>query len=168
VPVGGKGLVASEGTFVQSIGVNTTASAEPGADYVGADPACYVICADGGATTDGFCTGTLAYPDLCHLECAGPGDWEADWENCHWSRTCGAIGAMKTDPELRRPYARHYGGVNIGFLDGHAQWMPSETVIDEAPSHGNPSRGRLRGFSPWGPTRDAPSYNPGGGIPALY
>jgi prepilin-type processing-associated H-X9-DG protein len=127
-----------------------------------------VICADGGATADNFCTGTLAYPDLCHLECAGPGDWEADWENCPWSRACGAIGAMKTDPGLRKPYARHYGGVNIGFLDGHARWMHSEAVIAEAPSHGDRNRGRLRGFGPWGPTSDVDWYDYSDGVPPLY
>jgi prepilin-type processing-associated H-X9-DG protein len=167
VPISGKGRTASGGVFTQSIGVSTTAGAEPSALAI-SDARWYVVCADAGATVDAFCTGTLAYPDLCHLECAGPGDWEADWENCPWSRACGAIAAMKTDAGLRKPYARHYGGVNIGFLDGHARWMHSETVIAEAPSHGNPNRGRLRGFSPWGPTSDAGWYDPSDGIPALY
>ncbi len=165
IPGGRKEGAVSPGTFLQSIGINTLA--EPIALTI-EDPSWYVICADGGATIDMFCTGTLAYPDLCHLQCAGPGDWEADWENCPWSRDCGAIAAMKTDPELRKPYARHFGGVNIGFLDGHARWMHSEEVIAESPSWGNPQRGRLRGHDPWGPTKDAPGYDPADGIPALY
>jgi prepilin-type processing-associated H-X9-DG protein len=168
VPRTAKGMTASPGMFLESIAVNTCATGELGSASLVPDPACYVIAADGGATIDNFGTGTLAYPDLCTLECAGPGMWEADWDHCPWSRDCGAIGAMKTDPELRRPYARHFGGVNIGFLDGHAQWFDSEQVIAESPSTGNPNRGRLRGYEPWAPTRDAPTYDPSGGVPALY
>ena len=167
VPVSGKGRTASAGMFVQSIGANSGACFERSARAV-EEPAWYVICADAGATVDDFCTGTLAYPDLCHLECAGPGDWEADWENCSWSGECGAIGEMKTDPELRKPYARHFGGVNVGFLDGHARWMDSEKVIEESASHGDPRRGRLRGYGPWGPTKDAPWYDSNDGIIPLY
>jgi prepilin-type processing-associated H-X9-DG protein len=167
VPIGLKDQKIAPGTFLQSIGVNTAAGAEPSASAI-PDHAWYVICADAGATIDDFCTGTLAYPDLCHLECAGPGDWEADWENCPWSRECGAIAAMKTNPELRKPYARHFGGVNIGFLDGHAQWWHSEKVIQESPTHSDAHRGRLQGYGPWGPTKDAYWYDPADGIPALY
>ncbi len=167
IPVGMRDHTVSPGTFLQSIGVNSLAGAEPSAVAI-EDPAWYVVCADGGATIDDFCTGTLAYPDLCHLECAGPGDWEADWENCPWSKECGATGAMKINPELRKPYARHFGGVNIGFLDGHARWFHSEEVIAESPSEGNPRRGRLRGYGPWGPTKDSPWYDPDDGIPPLY
>ena len=136
--------------------------------YESEGPAWYVVVSDGGATLEGFNTGTLAYPDLCHLECAGPGDWEADWEKCPWSKECGATGAMKTNPELRKPYARDFGGVNIGFLDGHARWMHSEEVIAESRSHGDRYRGRLRGYGPWGPTKDAPWYDPDEGIPPLH
>ena len=165
VPIGGKGRTASPGMFLQSIGVNAGGAGEMSLLSL-EDPGWFVICADAGATVDDFCTGTLAYPDLCHLECAGPGDWEADWEKCPWSRECGAIAAMKTNPELRKPYARHFGGVNIGFLDGHARWMHSEEVIAESPSQGNPNRGHLRGYGPWGPTSDA--WDPTSGIPPLY
>jgi prepilin-type processing-associated H-X9-DG protein len=165
LPVTGKGKVASAGMFLQSIGVNEGSAAGMNVSEV-ADPAWYVLCADAGATVESFTTGTLAYPDVCHLGCAGPGDWEAHWGNCPWSRECGAVAAMKTGPELRRPYARHFGGVNIGFLDGHAKWFDSETVIAESPSTGNPNRGRLRGYEPGSATSDA--WDPNSGIPPLY
>jgi len=160
-----KGRVASKGMFLQSIGVNTSANDLPSAVAV-AQPEWYVICADGGATIDDFGTGTLAYPDLCALECAGSGAWSADWEKCPWSQECGATAAMRADVELRRSRARHFGGVNIGFLDGHAKWFDSEEVIAQSPSAGNPKRGRLRGYTPWGPTKDSPSS--GQGILPLY
>jgi prepilin-type processing-associated H-X9-DG protein len=166
-PISGKGRTASPGMFLQSIAPNCNA-ADATTETLLADPASYVICADAGVIADDFCTGTLAYPDLCHLECAGPGDWEADWENCPWSRACGATEELKLKPALRLPYARHYGGVNIGFADGHASWFHSEQVIAESPSHGDYSRGRLRGVEPWGPTHDAPWYDPDDGIYPLY
>jgi len=167
VPMTDKGRTASPGMFRQSIGTTEQAVLEP-MGVVLDDPAWFVVCADGGATIHDFCTGTLAYPDLCGLECAGEDYWWADWENCAWSRRCGANVEMLRNPELRKPYARHFGGVNIGFLDGHARWLNSEEVIRESPSHGDHSRGRLRGYGPWGPTSDAPWYDPAGRVPTLY
>jgi hypothetical protein len=64
--------------------------------------------------------------------------------------------------------AVRFGGVNLGSLDGHARWMNSEEVIEESPSAGDPHRGRLRGYGPWGPTYDAPWYDPDDGIIPLY
>ena len=165
VPISGKGKTASPGVYVQSIGVNEGSAASMHISEV-PDPAWYVICGDAGATVDSFTTGTLAYPDLCHLECAGPGDWEADWENCSWSRECGGTVDLKLKPELRRRFARHFGGVNIGFLDGHARWFDSEEIIAEAPTTSNPNRGRLRGFEPATTTSDA--WDASSGIPPLY
>ena len=72
------------------------------------------------------------------------------------------------DPALRKSHARHFGGVNIGFLDGHAQWFDSEQVIELSPTRTNLDRGRLRGYTPWGPTRDASWYDPSSGKPTLY
>jgi prepilin-type processing-associated H-X9-DG protein len=169
VPTTGKGRVASPGMFLQSIGVTEAVASYPvPGEFAIEDPAWFVICADGGATIHDFCAGSLAYPDLCHLECAGASDWPPKWDECPWSRECLASPEMTTNPALRRLYARHFGGVNIGLLDGHARWFDSEQVIAEAPSHGNPHRGRLRGFEPRGPTWDADWYDPAEGITPLY
>ena len=162
---GGENKLPTASVFVQSIGVNEGSAASMHISEV-ADPAWYVICGDAGATVDSFTTGTLAYPDLCHLECAGPGDWEADWENCPWSRECGGTVELKLKPELRRRFARHFGGVNIGFLDGHAKWFDSQVIIAEAPTTSNPNRGHLRGFEPGTTTSDA--WDGSSGIPPLY
>ena len=171
LPISDRGLRASPGMFLQSIAANEICEDKP--SYKIEDPAWFVVLADGGGALDAFGAGTLAYPDLCHLECASdvPLDsahWQADWDNCPWTRQCGAIAAMKRNPELRRPYARHLGGVNLGFLDGHAQWFDSEQVIALSPSWGDPQRGKLRGYEPWGPTYDAPWYNPNDPMRPLY
>jgi prepilin-type processing-associated H-X9-DG protein len=36
---------------------------------------------------------------------------------------------MLANPESYKDRSRHLGGVNIGFLDGHAQWMQSRQVL---------------------------------------
>jgi len=77
----------------------------------------------------------IAYPDVCKLGCAscdwGPG---ADWVNCPWSQDCGAGDTrFGTDVAYRKTWARHLGGVNLGFMDGHAAWMASEAVMTAGP-----------------------------------
>jgi prepilin-type processing-associated H-X9-DG protein len=85
--------------------------------------------------------GAVAYPDLCGIECAntwGSTDWEmAASGECDdslmfpgcWQVWAPAGDAFLADVSLRRPYARHLGGVNLGFLDGHAAWMNSEALL---------------------------------------
>ena len=53
------------------------------------DPKWFVICADGGAQVDRFYTGTLAYPDICALECGNEECGWVDWEECTWAADCG-------------------------------------------------------------------------------
>ena len=166
------GAVAEEGAFRQSIASNT-AAAGLRAEELG-DPAVFVICADAGGQGGNFSTGKLAYPDLCALECANEACGWADWEECTWGADCGLYnfapsdGSFLRNPELRKPYARHRGGVNLGFLDGHAAWFASEDVIAQSPSQGNPARGRLRGYGPDGPTSDCDFAEENPGAPTLY
>jgi len=112
------------------------------------DPVKYVVCGDAGAQTDMARCSWLAYPDICRLDCAGCG-WcgednlcGADWVNCPWTVDCGAGAlAFGTDPQFRKDYAhaRHLGGSNVGFADGHAKWFPSEMILfggDQANAYG--------------------------------
>jgi len=73
----------------------------------------------------------IAYPDRCMLPCAGPEYGCVDWENCPWTVDCGAGDPeWGTDPSKRnKELARHMGGVNIGFADGHARWYHSEGLL---------------------------------------
>jgi prepilin-type processing-associated H-X9-DG protein/prepilin-type N-terminal cleavage/methylation domain-containing protein len=165
--------------FQQSIGTNKE-SCEVRVSTV-PRPAWYVVCADAGYSADAFGTGTLSYPDICALECGNTAcgwvDWEIASSDCaEWAGTChyvyapsdGSFLRPRTGRLLRAPYARHSGGVNIGFLDGHAAWMHSETVIGLSPSWGNPNRGRLRGYEAWGPTADSEFAGCAPGVPTLY
>jgi len=117
------------------------------------DPVNYIICADGGAQTKALALATIAYPELCGLQCAGPCDWySVDWELCTWAEDCGLYNHATNDGyflrnvEARKPFARHLGGVNLGFLDGHASWMNSELVLTKLRD------AELEGVASWGPT----------------
>jgi len=96
------------------------------------DPVSFVICGDGSwkANHDYMTIALAAYPGICQLSCSGiynECDW-MDWELCaEDAGECKDLyapnnGAFLRDPGLLNPYTRHLGGVNLGFLDGHASW----------------------------------------------
>jgi prepilin-type N-terminal cleavage/methylation domain-containing protein/prepilin-type processing-associated H-X9-DG protein len=104
------------------------------------DPARRFVCGDGGINTALGATETaqVAYPDTCRLDrVACDNTCGGDWANCEQSRAC--------SPSLQDPYrykwatdaqtrktnapARHMGGSNLGFADGHAKWMPAEEIL---------------------------------------
>jgi len=97
------------------------------------DPVRYVIVAEVGVLESFWDTTTVAYPDWCRLRCAAC-DWgpAANWEACEWTIECGvgeaeaAIDAQYRTNNLR---ARHLGGSNLGFADGHAAWWQAEKIL---------------------------------------
>ncbi len=102
------------------------------------DPVNFIVCGDMGPEQGRMTPGNTAYPDVCALDCAmcdaiWCDDWWT-WEDCaEWVEPgCDPLFAypeMITDPSLRKPFARHLGGVNLGFLDGHAAWWNSERLL---------------------------------------
>ena len=136
------------------------------------DTANYVITGDMGVQCDDSSWAMLAYPDLCNLECSTACS-SADWELCaSTAADCGLYynapnnGAFLRNPELVKRFARHLGGTNVGFLDGHAQWMNSQTLIQRA-GDAHLGKDTLAGSSFWGPTSYDPwtdSCYPTGGI----
>jgi len=132
----------SEGIFVQSITVNQNANR--GLKLVSVDdPVRFIICGDSSLESGTMNVGNVAYPDICQLGCAycsviEDGEYW-DWSDCAEDLEPGceplyAYPAMLTDPDLRKPYARHLGGVNLGFLDGHAAWWNSQAIVAEVAS----------------------------------
>ena len=132
------------------------------------DPVNFVICGDAGVSAEDNNVGTAAYPDLCALECGNCAGW-VDWEIAPDPACCGdgpwqlyapMDGSFLRDPELRKPYTRHLGGVNLGFLDGHASWINSIALINRVAER------ELHGISSWGPTLDGRSgWGPPCGMP---
>ncbi len=138
------------GVFLQGIGVNTNlADLNPSAVH---DASRYIACGDAGKQVELWAADGIAYPDQCRLiPCGGrtaapgrhgPGPCfgacaRADWESCPDTVSCGmdpgALERILDDPAYRRTFARHMGGGNIGFLDGHAKWYPSDVIMTRCP-----------------------------------
>ena len=123
-------------SFVQTIG--TKEVYDWGRKLVSVqDTTNYVIIGDCGANTYDNNVGTFAYPDICQIGCSNPCCSSADWDICaSEAADCGLYiyapnnGAFLKDPGLAKQYSRHLGGINLGFLDGHAQWASSQSFIN--------------------------------------
>jgi prepilin-type N-terminal cleavage/methylation domain-containing protein/prepilin-type processing-associated H-X9-DG protein len=134
----GYGGFSAEKQFVQSITTNQTTCR--GMKLVSVeDTVRFVIAGDSSAESSTMNAGNTAYPDICTLICSQDvcnGDG-GGWELMAEDDCCGPAyslyapynGAFLSSPDLRKPYARHLGGVNLGFLDGHASWINSEALI---------------------------------------
>ncbi len=135
------------GAFEQSIGTNAPQDMKTAAVQ---DAVNFVICGDGGSGTENQNLFTIyAWPDICFVDCGQccVHDWE-DPDCVESGADCGlyikAPPAFYTDLEFRRQFTRHLGGSNLGFLDGHATWIPAEQIkaltmdgtLDEALGHG--------------------------------
>ena len=166
IAVWGTGTTGGGSPFIQSIGTATDyglrlASVD--------DTVSYFIVGDAGAQTAQLTgIGIAAYPDICALECGNEVCGWADWDYCTWAADCGLYdiaptdGSFLTNPELRKPRARHLGGVNCGFLDGHAQWIASEQLVTKVRD------GEIQGLSQWGPTSDCGFSDANPGVPTIW
>lgn len=113
----------------------------------------------------------IAYPELCRIDCTGPGcnDMSAEKiEECG-VEDCAVSNEMLVNRELLKPWTRHLGGSNIGFMDGSARWMMAQQILAESPRFACGCRGgglvyrKLKGIEPLGPTSAAGS--PANGVP---
>jgi prepilin-type N-terminal cleavage/methylation domain-containing protein/prepilin-type processing-associated H-X9-DG protein len=177
-----KDMPARSGAFIQGIGVGERDMAEMTTSSIN-DPAGYVVCGDAGAHVNEMLDVTAAYPDVCMLPCSIPDCSFADWANCSSALSCGLQyyapnnGAFLKDVKLRKQYARHLGGVNVGFADGHARWYDSEAYLAAVKANllGQQSsiNGGVRADGPnsivcsdGGPTGSATQLAPG--VPFIY
>jgi prepilin-type N-terminal cleavage/methylation domain-containing protein/prepilin-type processing-associated H-X9-DG protein len=138
-------------------------------------PTSFVVVADGGFVPDVITAGTVAAPELCALSCgnsACSGAWGwADWQSCaEFGASCGLYnlapsdGSFLRDAALRKQYARHLGGNNFGFLDGHAQWMSGDAALVKI------KEGDLQGVpTDWGPSSVCGFYDThDASVPTLF
>jgi prepilin-type N-terminal cleavage/methylation domain-containing protein/prepilin-type processing-associated H-X9-DG protein len=155
---------AAEGMFDQSIAINlmggdpNSGIANRKLSTVG-DPSWFVACGDGGAQVEDMRVSEMVIPDLCVVGCASPyACWQPDWEGCSWSQDCGAHMDIRTDQVVFSRATRHLGGVNLGFMDGHAKWFMSRQILALAPKYacgcwgGGVVGGQLQGVYPGCPT----------------
>lgn len=141
------GASAARGCFLQSIAINTKPLLEKSTSRF-EDPSWTMAFADGGNRVEMTDPHGTAFPDMCFVACLGCfgsgyygttyGMIGADWANCPWSQECGANVSMQGPDmvaNLVKRAARHLGGSNLGFLDGHAAWMAARAILAESPRY---------------------------------
>jgi len=135
----GLGGRTTAGVFMAGVGINDNMHWDSPSRVN--DSARYISCGDVGGAYNLWSATLAAYPDMClGMNTCGltgssycPEACIADWTNCSWSRDCGLDESHKLqfirDAAYRKTKARHLGGVNIGFLDGHAKWFMADVLI---------------------------------------
>jgi len=105
-----------------------------------------VVCGDSGTDIEGQRTSAFAYPDQSRMNfiayacgAAESGNCTSDTAGCgnagvasqcsQLSVCYGGDGKFSTDVSYRKKFARHMGGSNLGFADGHAKWMDAEAIL---------------------------------------
>jgi prepilin-type N-terminal cleavage/methylation domain-containing protein/prepilin-type processing-associated H-X9-DG protein len=123
--------------FVQSIMTNDWHGTKVAAVD---DPVNFVVCADGGSLMEGMSPGIVAFPDICCAECTGTAGMQWGWPSvdCPSGAYCPCPDAhapveymQQGTDTWRKTKTRHLGGVNLGFLDGHASWIHSEALLNK-------------------------------------
>jgi len=129
------------------------------------DPANFVITGDVGPWCDWNSIGLMAYPDLCAVECSNfwcTDSWIEDCieniqQGCPDTAECffatHSNSSMLRDQTKLSRGTRHLGGVNLGFLDGHATWMNSTRLVDKWAEEARANGGwpSAMGLDAWGP-----------------
>jgi prepilin-type N-terminal cleavage/methylation domain-containing protein/prepilin-type processing-associated H-X9-DG protein len=158
--------------FAQSIGTRPWPNQGEVKAFTISDPAWYIICADQGIIPYEMTAAKLIGPDVCRLGCVGGScDVTGAEEDCPWILDCSAFPIHKEDSNELRKLARHLGGTNMGFLDGHAAWFSQGQIMANAPrfSDGDFSGALVGGqfvdLDPGGPTTVGAGPNEGAVVP---
>jgi prepilin-type N-terminal cleavage/methylation domain-containing protein/prepilin-type processing-associated H-X9-DG protein len=145
--VANKAFVQSIGCFEDDLASKKLAQVE--------DTVNYVVVYEAGPYVFGVSDAGAAWPDICCVYCGNSVCGWVDWEIAGSDDCCGSDeylmyapsdGAYLADWGKLRPYARHLGGVNLGFLDGHAAYWKSEAILAKTVNWELPPMGC------WGPT----------------
>jgi prepilin-type N-terminal cleavage/methylation domain-containing protein/prepilin-type processing-associated H-X9-DG protein len=139
------------------------------------DPVQFIVCCDGGSLSNPGSPGTVAYPDMCCAECAGVnyicwGGWPPIEDCGIGGAACGPCWSVHGSPawyeegrERFKRATRHLGGVNLGFLDGHAAWWNSERMLAAY------AEGEIDGIAEYCPSGSRASLEQNcGGDPACF
>jgi prepilin-type N-terminal cleavage/methylation domain-containing protein/prepilin-type processing-associated H-X9-DG protein len=143
-----KAFVQSIGCFEDDLDGHKLAEIE--------DTVNYAVIYEAGPWVFGASTAGAAWPDICCVYCSNTLCGWVDWDIAGSDDCCGSDeyqlyapidGAFLADRGKLTPYARHLGGVNLGFLDGHAAYWKSEALVAAELDDWS-----LPPLSCWGPT----------------
>jgi prepilin-type N-terminal cleavage/methylation domain-containing protein/prepilin-type processing-associated H-X9-DG protein len=138
------GLTNVNGAFTSAYGATNWIVQDLSTSRV-QDAAKFVVYGERGPLNYVGATAEMAYADNCYLAKDGTGHWcgqasdccSADWTNCRQTGYyhCGYPLSEKlttlSNPSALTALARHLGGDNIAFADGHAQWFPALTICNQ-------------------------------------
>jgi prepilin-type N-terminal cleavage/methylation domain-containing protein/prepilin-type processing-associated H-X9-DG protein len=96
------------------------------------DPVKWVVVADGGQMTEFTSVQTMAFPDVCPPGCSIVNCW-GDPDFNDEAEFPFLPDEIRFDMQQMKAYARHLGGTNIGFLDGHAKWHSVGDILANGP-----------------------------------
>ncbi len=120
----GAGNQPAPGSFAWSYGLFRMAAQDKRLGWFG-NPARTVLGGDGNPAAQGGHAHPLFYmwADACGAPCA-------DTCSCYcWSMGL-PEGSLSNSPEDWKPYARHLGGSNLMFADGHVRWYPAYSILN--------------------------------------
>ncbi len=143
-----QGPCSDPGRFRATVGAVAVALADTSLAAI-KDPRYHVLWADSSRMCINL--GSLLWANACRGDCADLKD-KADWQNCSWTRKCGAAGDFPSNPVLRARFTRHNGGSNIAFADGHVEWQSVPQMVQSY------RQGRLGGVLPAPATKGKPWY----------
>jgi prepilin-type processing-associated H-X9-DG protein len=118
---------ADTGAFECSIGTSSVLSDVQ--DSQVSDAAWLIVCGDTQHAAEFTVVADLLYSVCRTNECAC-GDWSSG-ETC--MLPADQVGRWHSDPSFRYQYARHQGGANLGFADGHAKWWSAQELEASTP-----------------------------------
>jgi prepilin-type N-terminal cleavage/methylation domain-containing protein/prepilin-type processing-associated H-X9-DG protein len=113
------------------------------------DPVKWVVVADGGQMTEFTSVQSMAFPDVCPPGCSIVVCW-GDEEFNATAEFPYLPDAVRADMQQMKAYARHLGGSNVAFLDGHAKWHSVGDILANGP---RPSCGC------WGPKVNGENFH---------
>jgi len=130
--------------FIVGIGINDNMRSLTNISAIN-DPSRYVACADSGRQLDIWDANGIAFPDTCGVAFCDTGtscgiqacNAGVDWDNCPDTQTCGIdadelVRFYLEDPSFQKTFARHLGGSNIGYVDGHARWSLYKAILTQS------------------------------------
>ncbi len=141
------------------------------------DVASFPITGDAGVSEDLGAIGVLVYPEICCAECSGlTHDFWSGWPlSDAEAASCGLLDSecgpcfqlhanidWADDPDRKKADTRHLGGVNIGWLDGHASWINSQRLCAMF------AEGDLEGIGTWCDAGDREYFAANCGDPSGY
>ena len=122
-------------SFVQSIGTGGLLLADTKLSAI-EDPVMQVVCADSNSPSYANAS-CVIFPDVCAAQCGSEADncCNGGVDNIEGFVPMDEKHSIWDDGTVMDRNARHLGGSNLGFADGHAAWWNSQSILSHVTWH---------------------------------